>query len=254
MLLTRGLAEITRLGVSMGAKPLTFAGLAGIGDLILTCTGDLSRNRIVGLKIAEGIPAEKIVSGMKMVAEGIKTSMSAYNLAKKMGIEMPIITEVYNIIYKGTQGRARSLRYPENMPYLGMSMLHESDDNLLPKIIQERLPDSIFTRHIYYFPSIGSTNAYAKALAKKGGAEGSLVIAEKQTEGKGRMGRKWYSPSHVNLYFSVIFRPPFSIDRVFSLNMLIALALVDAIYNITGLKTLIKWPNDVYFKGKQEKG
>jgi glycerol-3-phosphate dehydrogenase (NAD(P)+) len=99
------LAEITRLGVSLGAKPLTFAGLAGIGDLILTCTGDLSRNRMVGLKIAEGVPVEEIVSGMKMVAEGIKTSMSAYNLAKKMGIEMPITIEVYNIIYKGKDPR-----------------------------------------------------------------------------------------------------------------------------------------------------
>jgi len=104
-LLTRGLAEITRLGVSMGAKPLTFAGLAGIGDLILTCTGDLSRNRMVGLKIAEGISAKEIVSGMKMVAEGIKTSLSAYNLAKKMGVEMPIITEVYNVIYRGKEPR-----------------------------------------------------------------------------------------------------------------------------------------------------
>jgi glycerol-3-phosphate dehydrogenase (NAD(P)+) len=99
-LITRGLAEITRLGVAMGAKPLTFAGLAGIGDLILTCTGDLSRNRMVGLRIAKGIPIEEIISGMKMVAEGIKTSLSAYNLAKKMGIEMPISTEVYNIIYE----------------------------------------------------------------------------------------------------------------------------------------------------------
>ncbi|MBW2003472.1 MAG: NAD(P)-dependent glycerol-3-phosphate dehydrogenase [Deltaproteobacteria bacterium] len=104
-LLTRGLAEITRLGVSMGAQPLTFAGLAGIGDLILTCTGDLSRNRMVGLKIAEGMSTKEIVSGMKMVAEGIKTSLSAYNLAKKMGIEMPIITEVYNVIYKGKEPR-----------------------------------------------------------------------------------------------------------------------------------------------------
>jgi len=100
-LITRGLAEITRLGVSMGAKPLTFAGLAGMGDLILTCTGDLSRNRMVGLKIAEGLPVEGITSGMKMVAEGIRTCLSAYNLAKKMGIEMPITAEVYNIIYKG---------------------------------------------------------------------------------------------------------------------------------------------------------
>ncbi len=104
-LLTRGLAEITRLGISMGAQPLTFAGLAGIGDLILTCTGDLSRNRMVGLKIAEGISAKEIVSGMKMVAEGIKTSLSAYNLAKKMGVEMPIITEVYNVIYRGKEPR-----------------------------------------------------------------------------------------------------------------------------------------------------
>jgi len=91
-LLTRGLAEITRLGVS-------------IGDLILTCTGDLSRNRMAGLKIAEGISAKEIVSGMKMVAEGIKTSLSAYNLAKKMDIEMPIITEVYNVIYKEKEPR-----------------------------------------------------------------------------------------------------------------------------------------------------
>jgi len=104
-LITRGLAEITRLGVSMGAKPLTFAGLAGIGDLILTCTGNLSRNRMVGLKLAEGVPVEEIISGMKMIAEGIKTSISAYNLAKKMGIEMPITTEVYNIIYKGKDPR-----------------------------------------------------------------------------------------------------------------------------------------------------
>ncbi len=104
-LITRGSAEITRLGVSMGAIPLTFAGLAGIGDLILTCTGDLSRNRMVGLKIAKGIPVEEIISGMKMVAEGIKTSQSAYSLAKKMNIEMPITTEVYNVIYKGKDPR-----------------------------------------------------------------------------------------------------------------------------------------------------
>jgi glycerol-3-phosphate dehydrogenase (NAD(P)+) len=100
-LITRGAAEMARLGVSLGADPVTFAGLAGIGDLILTCTGDLSRNRMVGLKIAQGMPIDKIISSMKMVAEGIKTSLSAYRLAKKMGIEMPITTEVYHIIYKG---------------------------------------------------------------------------------------------------------------------------------------------------------
>jgi glycerol-3-phosphate dehydrogenase (NAD(P)+) len=100
-LITRGAAEIARLGVSLGAEPVTFAGLAGIGDLILTCTGELSRNRMVGLKIAQGMPIDKIISSMKMVAEGIKTSLSSYRLAKKMGIEMPITTEVYHIIHKG---------------------------------------------------------------------------------------------------------------------------------------------------------
>ena len=104
-LITRGAAEIARLGVSLGAEPITFAGLAGIGDLILTCTGDLSRNRMVGLKIAQGMPVDKIISSMKMVAEGIKTSLSAYRLAHKMGIEMPITTEVYHIIYKGKDPR-----------------------------------------------------------------------------------------------------------------------------------------------------
>lgn len=100
-LITRGLAEITRLGVAMGANPLTFAGLAGIGDLVLTCTGDLSRNRTVGLKIGRGLSVMDITSGMKMVAEGIKTARSVYELAVKMGVDMPIATQVYQIIYEG---------------------------------------------------------------------------------------------------------------------------------------------------------
>ena len=110
-LITRGLAEITRLGVSMGAQPATFAGLAGMGDLVLTCTGDLSRNRSVGLKIAKGIPLAEIISGMNMVAEGIKTSQAAYNLSKKMNVEMPVATEVYRIIYeeKNPQEAVRDL-------------------------------------------------------------------------------------------------------------------------------------------------
>jgi glycerol-3-phosphate dehydrogenase (NAD(P)+) len=99
-LITRGSVEIARLGVALGAEQLTFAGLAGIGDLILTCTGHLSRNRMVGLEIAKGIPVKNIVSGMKMVAEGVNTSVAAYRLAQRMGVEMPITTEVYRIIYE----------------------------------------------------------------------------------------------------------------------------------------------------------
>jgi glycerol-3-phosphate dehydrogenase (NAD(P)+) len=104
-LITRGLAEITRLGVAMGAEPLTLSGLAGLGDLVLTCTGDLSRNRMVGLKIAEGLPVEAIISSMRMVAEGIETSKAAYMLGKRLGVEMPIAAEVYRIIYEGRDPR-----------------------------------------------------------------------------------------------------------------------------------------------------
>lgn len=100
-LITRGLAEITRLGVAMGANPLTFAGLAGMGDLVLTCTGDLSRNRTVGIKIGKGMKLEEIIEGMNTVAEGIKTARSAYNLSKKIEVDMPITTEVYQILYEG---------------------------------------------------------------------------------------------------------------------------------------------------------
>lgn len=100
-LITRGLAEITRLGVAMGATPLTFAGLAGMGDLVLTCTGDLSRNRTVGLKIGKGMKLQDIVNGMDMVAEGVNTSVAAHQLSNEMGVDMPIITQVYHILYDG---------------------------------------------------------------------------------------------------------------------------------------------------------
>ena len=99
-LITRGLAEITRLGVKMGSNPHTFAGLAGMGDLVLTCTGDLSRNRTVGLQVGKGKSIQEIRSNMKMVAEGVKTSKSAYQLARKWDVVMPIVDEVYEILYE----------------------------------------------------------------------------------------------------------------------------------------------------------
>ncbi len=99
-LITRGLAEITRLGVDMGANPHTFAGLAGMGDLVLTCTGDLSRNRTVGFQVGKGKGISEITGPMKMVAEGIKTSRSAHQLAKKRQVVMPIVEQVYEILYE----------------------------------------------------------------------------------------------------------------------------------------------------------
>jgi glycerol-3-phosphate dehydrogenase (NAD(P)+) len=100
-LMTRGLVEMTRLAVCMGADPMTLAGLPGLGDLILTCTGDLSRNRKVGLQIAEGKSALEISQGTRMVAEGVRNARSVYWLAKRLGIEMPIVEQMYNVIYEG---------------------------------------------------------------------------------------------------------------------------------------------------------
>jgi glycerol-3-phosphate dehydrogenase (NAD(P)+) len=99
-LITRGMTEIRRLGVHLGANPRTFTGLAGIGDLVLTCTGDLSRNHTVGKKLGQGMTLDQILSEMKMVAEGVKTARSVYNLSQKLNVDMPICQEVYKILYE----------------------------------------------------------------------------------------------------------------------------------------------------------
>ena len=126
-------------------------------------------------------------------------------------------------------------------------------DSRLQDIVND-LPDSLFSRHVHCFSSIESTNKYAKELAKQGEAEGSLVIAEEQTKGQGRMGRHWHSPACSNLLFSIVLRPRFTADRAFSLTMIAALAAVDAINRITGLNTMIKWPNDVFYRDKKVAG
>jgi glycerol-3-phosphate dehydrogenase (NAD(P)+) len=100
-LMTRGLAEITRLGVALGANPVTFLGLSGVGDLVLTCTGDLSRNRRVGLEIGRGKSVEQVLAGLTQVAEGVRTAKSAYELAQKLGVNMPITTGVYMMLFEG---------------------------------------------------------------------------------------------------------------------------------------------------------
>ena len=104
-LITRGLVEITRMGMVLGAEPVTFPGLAGMGDLVLTCTGGLSRNLTVGQELGRGRSIEEITGSMKMVAEGVKTAISVHQLVEKTGIEMPISEKVYEIIYKGKSAR-----------------------------------------------------------------------------------------------------------------------------------------------------
>jgi glycerol-3-phosphate dehydrogenase (NAD(P)+) len=97
-LITRGLTEITRLGVACGGSPSTFAGLAGMGDLVLTCTGSLSRNRSVGVQLGKGKPLAEILAGMKMVAEGIPTTSAALTLARRHSVDMPITSGVQALL------------------------------------------------------------------------------------------------------------------------------------------------------------
>ncbi len=100
-LLTRGLAEMARLGVAMGGELQTFSGLAGMGDLVLTCTGGLSRNRTLGARLGKGENLDDIMRGTKTIAEGVKTAKVAHDLAQKYNIAMPIVEEVYQLLYEG---------------------------------------------------------------------------------------------------------------------------------------------------------
>jgi glycerol-3-phosphate dehydrogenase (NAD(P)+) len=104
-LITRGLAEITRLAVAMGGKPKTLAGLAGLGDLILTCSGDLSRNRQVGLELAKGRRLQEILGSMRMVAEGVETCGAAVELSQKFGVDLPIIQQMHAVLHAAKSPR-----------------------------------------------------------------------------------------------------------------------------------------------------
>jgi glycerol-3-phosphate dehydrogenase (NAD(P)+) len=104
-LITRGLAEMTRLAVAMGGNARTLAGLAGLGDLVLTCNGELSRNRSVGVELARGRRLEAIVASMRMVAEGIKTTNAAVDLARRYSVEMPIAEQMFEMLHSGVPPR-----------------------------------------------------------------------------------------------------------------------------------------------------
>ena len=117
LLIARGLAEVARLGVCLGARPQTFAGLSGMGDLVLTCTGDLSRNRTVGMRVGRGEEIAGVLSGMRMVAEGVNSAHAAVGLSRRTGVPMPISEQVYKILHEGKDARtavdelfARALR------------------------------------------------------------------------------------------------------------------------------------------------
>jgi glycerol-3-phosphate dehydrogenase (NAD(P)+) len=105
-LVTRGLAEMTRLGLALGAEQSTFAGLAGLGDLVLTCTGSLSRNRAVGFEVGKGRTLEDVLKDKETVAEGVVTAQSARELAAREGVEMPIVDTVNRVLFEGQSARS----------------------------------------------------------------------------------------------------------------------------------------------------
>lgn len=105
-IITRGVAEILRLGKKMGAQEMTFLGLSGMGDLVLTCTGDLSRNRSVGIQLGQGKKIHDILGSMKMIAEGVYTAKAAWALAQKHGVDMPITEQVYRIVFENKDPKA----------------------------------------------------------------------------------------------------------------------------------------------------
>jgi glycerol-3-phosphate dehydrogenase (NAD(P)+) len=106
LIITRGLGELVRLAMKKGANPLTLSGLAGMGDLVLTCTGELSRNRAVGLALGRGQKIADVLAGMTQVAEGVKTAKSVHDLAHKLGLDLPIHETIYRILYEGLEPKA----------------------------------------------------------------------------------------------------------------------------------------------------
>ena len=121
-LITRGLHEMTRLGVALGAHSATFAGLAGLGDLVLTCTGALSRNRALGIEVGQGATLDEALAGKETVAEGVLTTASARELARVHDVSMPIVDTVFRILFEGQAARdavpelmARELRSEQDL-------------------------------------------------------------------------------------------------------------------------------------------
>jgi len=127
----------------------------------------------------------------------------------------------------------------------------ETTESFNPGLLIEALKDSLFGKHIIFKESIGSTNIFLKRLAQKGAVEGTVVVADEQNAGLGRLGRQWFSKKGENLLFSVLLRPNLPASRVFVLTMIFALAGIDAVQGLSGLNVMIKWPNDIYIGQKK---
>jgi BirA family transcriptional regulator, biotin operon repressor / biotin---[acetyl-CoA-carboxylase] ligase len=129
--------------------------------------------------------------------------------------------------------------------------IHQPFEPLDKERLVQGLGDSIFSQNLILHQKINSTNVVAKELAMKGAPEGTIVIAEEQTAGKGRLDRKWVSPGRENLLFTILLRPPWGAENVFQLTMMLAIAAIDEAKNMAGIDIRIKWPNDLYIDKKK---
>lgn len=136
-------------------------------------------------------------------------------------------------------------------PINPVSQSPAKNDLLRPEILRKKLDRSIFARDIVFHQTLDSTNTLAKKLGTSGAPEGTLVLAEEQTAGRGRMGRTWLSPRHANLLFSVLLRPAIEAKGVFLLTMILALATIDGVKELLPLRIMLKWPNDLYVGRKK---
>ncbi|UCC78111.1 MAG: biotin--[acetyl-CoA-carboxylase] ligase, partial [Anaerolineales bacterium] len=127
-------------------------------------------------------------------------------------------------------------------------------DELSAAAICKALHSGFFGRQVVYCPTIDSTNSVAKTLAQQGAPEGTLVIADEQTAGRGRLGRRWLAPRGTCLLFSLVFRPGLKVDRAQSLNMICGLGIRQAIHELTALPAQLKWPNDIMLHGRKTGG
>lgn len=127
-------------------------------------------------------------------------------------------------------------------------------DSLRQEWLRENLKSTMFSKNIRLFELTDSTNRQAKDLCIKGAPEGTLVLAEQQAAGRGRRGRTWQSPGHVNLLLSIVLRPPIKPEQAFVLTMIMALAAGDGVCDLCGLRPMIKWPNDLYVRGRKLAG
>ena len=134
-------------------------------------------------------------------------------------------------------------------------MDRQVDTDLLdPELLNKRLGDSLFSNNIVFFKKTDSTNTQAKTLAIEGSPEGTIVLAEEQTAGRGRLERRWLSHGYRNLLVSILLRPSLPIERIFILIMIMAIAVIDGIKSLSGLDAMIKWPNDLYIGRKKTGG